>query len=211
MPEEKVFSTADLMKETIIPMTRTIKGPFLAFVPEEHRGPPSIFVSHAWSAHVYTPAYKFGTLQAVSPQGIAGIKEEFVWIDMVCYNQHSDFQIAPDMAQVIGKIGKIAFPITHTPLFDRIWCLWELLCAAESGVETQFCAAPGYRTDKRLMVNNFVNAFRSVERAQSTEPEDKRVILGEIDSHFGGLGAANLYITELMDKGLSHRWFEKYR
>ena len=61
------------------------------------------------------------------------------------------------------------------------------------------------------MVNNFVNAFRSVERARSTKPEDKRVILGEIDSHFGGIGAANLYITELMDKGLSDRWFEKYR
>ena len=130
------------MKEIIIPMTKKIKGPLLAFVPEEHRGPPRVFVSHAWSAHVYTPAYKFGTLQAVSPQELRESKKSSFGLIWFATISTQTSRLHQDMAQVIGKIGRIAFPITPTPLFDRIWCLWELLCAAKSELRRSFAPHP---------------------------------------------------------------------
>jgi len=114
------------------------------------------------------------------------------------------------MEGVIGAIGKIAFPITPIPLFDRIWCLWELLCAARVDAKMQFCAAPGFRMDKRIMVNDFIRAFTSVENARASVSADREVILREIAGHFGSLGQADEYIRDLLDKGLSDRWFEKY-
>jgi hypothetical protein len=152
----------------------------------------------------------FGLIDAIDGNGIAGVKDEFIWIDIVCYNQHSSLQVAPDMRRVLGAIGKIAFPITPIPLFDRIWCLWELLCAARVDADIQFCAAPGFRTDKRVRVNDFIGAFSSVQNARASISADREVILREIVAHFGSLEHADAYIRDLLEKGLSNPWFEKY-
>jgi len=210
VPDEIAFRTRDFVGQYILEKTARCRGPLYALAPASARGEPGAFISHAWDSFLYIEGHKFGILDAIAADGIAGVKEEFVWIDIVCYNQHSDLQVAPDMKRVIGEIGKVAFPITPIPLFDRIWCLWELLCAARTDAETQFCAAPGFRTDKRIMVNDFIRAFTSVQDAKASVSADRDVILGEIASHFGSLDAADAYIRELLDRGLGHPWFEKY-
>jgi len=210
IPDEIAYTTRDFVGQYVLTKTAAIKGPLYAFAPDNARGRPGSFVSHAWDAHLFIQGHAFGILDAIG-EGIAGIKEEFIWIDIACYNQHSDLQVAPDMERVIDNIGKIAFPITPVPLFDRIWCLWELLCAAKVEAKLQFCAAPGFRTDKRIMVNDFIRAFTSVQNARATVSADREVILNAIEKHFGSFDKADSFIRDLLDRGLSDPWFEKYR
>jgi hypothetical protein len=211
VPDEIAYTTREFVEQYVLPKTAAIKGPLYALVPSHHRGTPGAFISHSWSSYLYVYGHKFGILDAIDGRGIAGVKEEFVWIDIVSHNQHSDLQVVPDMERVIGIIQKVAFPITPIPQFDRIWCLWELLCAAKVQAKTQFCAAAGFRTDKRIMVNDFIRAFRSVKDAKATIKADYDAIIREIVAHFGSEDRADSYIRELLDQGLSDSWFEKYK
>jgi hypothetical protein len=210
IPDQVAYKTREFVGQYVLQKTATVRGPLYALAPASARGEPGRFVSHAWDSHLYIEGHMFGLIDAIDGNGIAGVKDEFIWIDMVCYNQHSNLQVAPDMQRVLGAIGKIAFPITPIPLFDRIWCLWELLCAARVDADIQFCAAPGFRTDKRVMVNDFIRAFSSVQNARASISADREVILREIVAHFGSLEQADVYIRDLLDKGLSNAWFEKY-
>jgi hypothetical protein len=210
VPEPIAYRTREFVGQYVVQKTAGVRGPLYALAPARARGEPSRFISHAWDSYLYIEGHSFGIMDAIGP-GIAGVKEAFVWIDIACYNQHSDLQVAPDMERVIGTIGKIAFPITPIPLFDRIWCLWELLCAARVDADIQFCAAPGFRTDKRIMVNDFIRAFTSVKDAKASVSEDREIILREVAAHFGSFDQADDYIRILLEKGLSDPWFEKYK
>jgi hypothetical protein len=211
VPDEVAYKTREFVSQYVMQKTARVRGPLYALVPASERGMPSRFISHAWNSYLYIEGHMFGMMDAISPDGIAGVKEEFIWIDIACYNQYSDLQVALDMERVIGTIGQIAFPITPIPLFDRIWCLWELLCAARVNANIQFCAAPGFRTDKRIMVNDFIRAFTSVKNARASIREDREIILQEIAAHFGSFDQADNYIRTLLDKKLSPSWFEKYK
>ena len=50
-----------------------------------------------------------------------GVREEFVWIDIACYNQHTiaEETIAFDMEAIVKSIGKVAFAVASTPLFNN--------------------------------------------------------------------------------------------
>jgi hypothetical protein len=74
----------------------------------------------------------------------------------------------------------------------------------------QFCAAPGFRTDKRMMVNEFFESFTSAEQAKATKQEDRQAILGAINHHFGSTATADSFIKDLMRRGMAHCWFELY-
>ena len=204
----------ELVGQHIVPLTAAIHAPLYARVPPSDRGKPGVFLSHAWANHVLSPVPQWGggTLNAFDSQGIAGIKEEFVWIDFVCYNQHTvaNDSIAFDMEAIIRSIGNVAFAVTMTPLFDRIWCLWEVLSASQVGAETRFCVYPGFRTDKRVMVNNFFRAFTSIREARATKTGDYEKLLAAMISRFGSSDAADEYIRELMLAGMGDRWFEVY-
>jgi hypothetical protein len=65
--------------------------------------------------------------------------------------------------------------------------------------------------DKRIMVNEFIRAFTSVQNARASISADREVILREIVAHFGSLNRADEYIRDLLDKRLSNPWFEKYK
>ena len=212
-PELLELTTRQFVAQHVIPFTALLKIPLYARIPESERGKPSVFLSHAWDAIVLAKGKgrwgRYGTLDAFGP-GVAGIQDEFVWIDFVCYNQHTvaEESIAFDMESIVKSIGKVAFAVTPVSLFDRIWCLWEVLSVARNpGVDSQFCAAPGYQTDKRLMVNAFFEAFTSVTSAGSTKREDKDKILGAMNSYFGSTDAADDYIRHLIKRGMSHPWF----
>jgi hypothetical protein len=86
-----------------------------------------------------------------------------------------------------------------------------LLSASRTGADTQFCAAPGYRTEKRMIVNQFFEAFRSVEQAGATKQTDYDKLLAAMTSAFGSVDAANEYIRNLMRDGMGNRWFELYQ
>jgi hypothetical protein len=205
----------ELVARHIIPLTNAIRAPLYARIPSCHRGKPGVFLSHAWANSVLssTPRWHGGTLDAFDKKGIAGIKDEFVWIDFVSYNQHkiADERIAFDMEATISSIGKVAFAVTPTPLFDRIWCLWEVLSASTAEAKMQFCTAAGYRTDKRVMVNQFVEAFKSINEARATKVDDHEKLLSAMIARFGSVAAADEHIRGLMRGGMGHPWFELYR
>jgi hypothetical protein len=207
------LTTRDLVARHIVPITSAAAAPLYALVPESERGRPGVFLSHAWSNAIWAAGPgRYGTLDAFDEKGIAGIDAEYVWIDIVCYNQHTlaEGNIAFDMEAIVRSIGKIAFAVTPTPLFDRIWCLWEVLAAARTGSRLQFCAAPGYRTDKRMIVNDFFKSFSSVTQAKATIDRDYDVLLSAMLSYFGSAEAADAYIKDVMKREMSSAWFELY-
>jgi hypothetical protein len=212
-PELLELTTRQFVAQYVIPLTESLKIPLYARVPGSERGKPSVFLSHAWDAVILAKGKgkwgRYGTFDAFGP-GIAGVHDKFVWIDFVCYNQHrlAEETIAFDMESIVKSIGKAAFAVTPTPLFDRIWCLWEVLSVARNpGVDQQFCAAPGYQSDKRMIVNSFFAAFSSVASARSTIWEDKQKILSAMTTYFGSTDTADHYIKDLMKRGMSDAWF----
>jgi hypothetical protein len=133
-------------------------------------------------------------------RGVAGVHEKYVWIDFVCYNQHKVEvdSIAFDMEKLIRAIGRVAFAVTPIPLFDRVWCLWEVVSVARNGATSKFCVSPGYKTDSRVLVNRFYEAFRGVGHARASLESDREKILGALEQHFGTLAEADKFIDELM-------------
>ncbi|MFS4895188.1 hypothetical protein SOO45_14090, partial [Staphylococcus aureus] len=96
------------------------------------------------------------------------IDDEFVWMDVVCYNQYTlkSAAIGVDMEKVISSIGRMYIAVTPTPLFDRLWCLWELLASLKHRCKIEFCLAPlNGRTENRIMSNDFFQAFDGFENA----------------------------------------------
>jgi len=126
---EELLTTRQLVAELIVPMTSAIRAPLYARVPTEHRGRPSVFISHTWSSYAVAAAH--GSLDIVLDHH----RDSFVWIDMACYNQQSvvDASIAADMKAIISGIGQIAFILTTQPFFTRSWCLWEIVCGHQTG------------------------------------------------------------------------------
>jgi hypothetical protein len=213
-PEPQFYQATihDFVAEHIIPLTQAIGGPLYARVPPSDRGKPEMFLSHAWNNLVLSPVAQWhgGTLDAFDSSGIAGIKNKFVWIDFACYMQPPDNPklIAYDMEALIRSIGNVAFAVTMTPLFNRIWCLWEVLSASLTGAETRFCVGPGYRTDRRSMTNKFVDEFKSVKEADATKKDDYDKLLAAMVTRFGSIAAADDHIRKLMHEGMGHPWFE---
>ncbi len=114
------------------------------------------------------------------------------------------------MKTAIQVIGKVAFAVTDITLFDRIWCLWELMCAGFTDSGIKFSAAADFRDAKRKRVNNFFSGFESVDKARATKQEDYDLILHAILDHFGTIEAANQYVTQVMQGGMGAPWFELY-
>ncbi len=211
-PRPRELTIHELVSQHIVPLTEAIRAPLYARVPLSDRGKPQIFLSHAWANSALSPVPQWhgGTLDAFDSRGIAGVKEEFVWIDFACYNQHAIAanSIAFDMEAIIRSIGNVGFAVTPTALFDRIWCLWEVMSVSQTGAKARFCVGPGYRTDKRVMVNQFFDAFKSVEQARATKPDDREKLLAAMVSTFGSIAAADEHIQKLMRDGMGGRWFE---
>ena len=118
------FDVHEFVAKYVIPATQNLRCPLYALVPPSERGKPEVFLSHAWTNMLLSPVPQWhgGSLDAFESRGIVGVKERFVWIDFVSYNQHevSPDSIAFDMESIIRSIGNVAFAVTPTPLFDRM-------------------------------------------------------------------------------------------
>jgi hypothetical protein len=124
VPPPALLNVHGLVERIVKPLTIELRVPFIALVPEQHRGPPTAFISHTWNSVLVGPArQRVGTLDALEDTLPASA---CVWIDFACYNQHSIESIKLDMQRVIEEIGSVSFVATPVPLFNRSWCLWEL-------------------------------------------------------------------------------------
>lgn len=195
------LTTREFVEQYVVPATASIRAPLYALVPLPFRGRPRYFLSHAWANLISAADNVFrvtGTTESFSNllQG-----DECVWIDIVCYNQHAvvDDRIAFDMEKLIASIGTVVFPVTSTQLFDRTWCLWELLAGARHNAKFIFSSAGGRsNTEYRIVTRDFMDSFRSVEESKATKPEDREILLRAMITQFGTIKAADEYIRRLL-------------
>ncbi len=183
-----------LVQNLIVPLTKVFAGPLYARLPIECRGSPSRFVSHTWDTSLLSGP--FSTLAALRGAG-------YVWIDIVCYNQHRAESIATDMKAVVESIGELHIPLIGIAPFERLWCLWELLCAHTVNAKVKIVEPEVTQYDLGMMMRYFREKFKSVEIAATTLPEDREQILAAIVSEFGSTRRADEYIRRLVEGTLS--------
>ena len=188
--------------DVVRPMTRCAQGPLYARVPEEHRGLPDLFVSHAW-ANPLIGGSAFTSLYALSGPYRSHGPATFVWLDLVCYNQHRPEAIADDMRTVIRHIGRVALPLINPVPFTRLWCLWELLCAFTTKAEIEVWEANGSVYDLGFLARTFEETFVSVTHARTRLAADRQQILDAMVEAFGSLEAADRYVRRLVLDQLS--------
>ena len=127
----------------------------------------------------------------------------FVWIDFACYNQYRVECVADDMRAVIGSIGRVGIPMINSVPFSRLWCLWEILCAHLADAKLEMYEANGSAYDMGFVADRFQEEFRSVERAATTLPQDRELILEAMISTFGSIAKADERLRQLVNSMLS--------
>jgi hypothetical protein len=183
------------VEHLIKPLTAVCTAPLYALVPEEHRGRPDAFISHMWSNPAMT-----GSL-AAPLQRHGNI--EFVWMDLICYNQHRIEAIASDMKAVIGRVGHLVMPLYSGYEFTRLWCLWEFLCAHVCGTPIHIWESNMNAHDLGLTASRFSGLFQSVEQAHTTFEDDRRLILQAMVDTFGSIREADEQVRTLVLTKLS--------
>ena len=200
-PVDQEMTSAFIVPNVIRQMTKVLAAPLFARVPDEYRGRPDLFISHAWSNPLVGNA--FAELEAlVSPLAGRGTTK-YAWLDIVCYNQHRVEAIAADMQAIVASIGRVGIPIINSVPFSRLWCLWELLCAHVSQAEIVVYEANGSVYDLGYLAECFQREFKSVERAVTALPSDRENILNAMISTFGSLQNADEHIRQLVIDRLS--------
>jgi|GEM_PF-6413858 ankyrin repeat protein len=204
VPPLTFLTTHGLVNRVIKPRTASVRAPLYAMVPEEFRGSPTTFISHTWSSLLVGPQRQpLGTLDALEQ-----CDHEFVWIDFVCYNQHTFIAIPDDMLRVIRTIGSVSVCATPTPIYTRGWCLWELLCAARADTAVSLLVRRGFRNDKIMAVNALYRSFQGIEKANSSVPEDLEMIRSECLSHFGSVERADAEFERIIRDRFSDSVYE---
>jgi hypothetical protein len=171
-----------LVHDFVVPLTAQLRVPLYARVPPKYRGKPMSFVSHVWDI---VPMGKYGTLGTLtSGEKLPGP----VWIDFVCYNQHSVTSVAKDMASIIEKIGRVDLLITRKPFYSRLWCVWEFLCAHQTGAKVFTHEVEINPTKEHHVMRT---PFVSIADAETSLAVDRQDILDAVSSTFGSISKAN--------------------
>jgi hypothetical protein len=192
----ETMSTNWIVSEFIKPLTQDAQAPLYARVPPEYRGKPTVFVSHTWASTYFAGGH--GSLDIAYERH----RDQFVWIDIGCYNQHLFMQgdIAADMKDLIDAIGHVSAVLTTQPFFSRSWCIWELVSAHDTGATYQvqdqiarikrkyFTSETGYMPPK----------FNSIADLTSSVDEDRRDIFQQLLTTFGSVEAADRYIEQIL-------------
>ncbi len=199
-PDRPVYSlpltTTQLVSLFIAPLTSHIKAPLYARIPPEHRGRPSKFISHTWNSYASQGVH--GTLDMVQDRN----HDSFVWIDIVCYNQHRvlNENIYSDMKEIISRIGQIAFVLTTEPFFTRSWCLWEIVCANQTNAEVSIYNQIA-RIQKKYWSSEkhaLPKKFKSITNLSAIKQHDKDKIFELLVSTFGSVQQADEYIHSIL-------------
>ncbi len=201
-PRGQDLTTHFLTGAVVRPITAEFAAPLYAMVPSGARGEPDMFLSHAWGNPLV--GYASSELYALTDGMVkGGAKPTHVWCDVVSYNQHRPEAIAADMKEVIASIGRLGLPLFNTLPLTRLWCLWELLCAHAADAEIVVFEPNTSAHDLGLVANHFLRAFVSVDRAETTLPEDRDAILSAMVDTFGSITNTNTFIREVISTRLS--------
>ncbi len=204
IPNVVYLNAHGFVTRSVKPVTEETKVPLYALVPEEFRGPPDTFVSHAWNALLVGPSrQRIGTLDALKALG-----DKYVWIDFICYNQHVFDDISRDMLRIMEAIGHVSVCATPMPIYNRAWCLWELYCAQQAGTGLDLRVCPGFRNDKILSVNGLYRSFKGLENARSSSARDQQTIHDAFIQKYGGVEQANAALNALIEEKFSGAWHE---
>ena len=153
----------------------------------------TVFVSHVW---------KMTTKDFFEVCLAEMAEEDYAWIDLYLHNQYqgavsaigdenSEYWVKK-FGELIGGIGKVIAIVTdwESPvMLTRIWCLFELNAAIDTGAELRFVASSAQRMD--LMLNlqekfKYMSAIvqnievRNCDAKRPHEIQDKAVFLSKL-------------------------------
>ena len=153
----------------------------------------TVFVSHVW---------KMTTKDFFEVCLAEMVEEDYAWIDLYLHNQYqgavstigdenSEYWVKK-FGELIGGIGKVIAIVTdwESPvMLTRIWCLFELNAAIDTGAALRFVASSAQRMD--LMLNlqekfKYLSAIvqnievRNCDAKRPHEIQDKAVFLSKL-------------------------------
>eukprot|EP01043_Picozoa_sp_COSAG02_P003454 COSAG02_NODE_84_length_39615_cov_144.775256_16_plen_1467_part_00 len=189
---------------------------------------PNVFFSHAWQypfRRVVEAMQAFQDRQPIDPTTKKPL-ELYFWYDCFSMNEHAQEAPLPaefwsgsfrDAISFIGLTCMMLSPWDRPTTLTRGWCLWELLCTVDVGVQFDVCMGETDRIEfrKRLLDDKIhtsgqmhtsdalVHAFESIdmEHAQG-RPEDLKMIKTAARSVAGGLNFLNEQAVEKMRERL---------
>lgn len=183
-----LMKTREVVEEMILPDTIFKKQSYFTLIPEDKKGKPNIFISHAWDDIFYCE---------IAGSGIISILESidhslFVW-DIFCINQYMLEQVPQKLSYVINNVETLLIVI-HEPIWSsRSWCIFELIQAKKHNKEIVLKISPDIWRFLCLSNDFFNSTFRN---AESTKIEDKKMIDKIILNEFGSFENADNIFKE---------------
>lgn len=190
------LTTRDVIERVVIPLTKPQCLPLFSYVPDEFRGRPRHFLSHAWNDYFLRP-FGFGLISILDYRFRP---DDCVWIDFVCHNQHEQELLPEQLQATISRVGSVQFLINEPILFTRSWCIYELLQAHLTKADMQIQVAGGAPDDHIFKAEEAIKNFTSTQRARASKKEDKRAIDREIIRVFGRIENADAVVRTLLSK-----------
>eukprot|EP00873_Tetraselmis_striata_P021923 jgi/Tetstr1/442187/TSEL_030337.t1 len=185
-------TTKEVVEGVVKPLTAACKCTFVEVM--DCCRPPEFFMSHTW----HRP---FRELVHCLTERFREAPDTIVWVDIFAFNQHLTFeQMKADLdtlAETVARTQRTLVVMDPEGVcFTRAWCLKEHHEAVKAGgggrddpgkLEILPYCVETREVDKlaRMMYN------LQVEKATAFKPEDKDMILAEIQSHEGGAARFN--------------------
>jgi len=221
--------TRDLVTNIITPDTRNEPGPYWIKVPQEDRGPPDVFISHAWDMYVdelvdaivdwdahYSSDCCWGCgccfdfcCHKIESQIL---RDPILWIDIFAIPQNKGFHNTNDVQMLdktIGSIGHVVLctDLEYTPM-TRSWCLFELANAYRFNTKTDF-GLSGTKCSHSSARSVPFEPFQDidVENADTSNPQDKKMINSLIIEQFESFQFLNQVIQGMLRRHLAFKYF----
>ena len=205
-PANSLLKTFAICENMVKPATWQRRCPYIDLVEEQEKGQANIFVSHAWmyDFRVVVQALKrFEELQSAK-RDVSGrtgnatksmAKKFFYWLDVVVVNQHRsnerDFDwwntSFRDCVRSIGHTVLVLHPYRDPAPLRRAWCLWEIHSTKVTGAAFDIALSKdeedNFEVDLGYNFHWMLEKVRSIDvkRAEATKPEDKAMILANIE------------------------------
>lgn len=206
---EKGFTTRDFVRLVAVPLAEVDAGGQVVrlfdLVPAAHRGPATVFISHAWDD-------TFAKLKEAVKRHCL---EDFVWLDTFAIAQrHStaqDFDVG-SIASTVRQIANTKLVVDVwgptkgrglTPL-TRSWCMYEVANTPHERLSLISPPSVGGLTKEQHEAAFRCCAALSARDAQSREAEDKQKIDADMLRHFGSWEQADYVLQGLVIRSLRH-------
>ena len=164
-------------------------------------GRPTRFLSHAWRYLVLKLVVALEAYVAALPPDEL---EPFFWFDCLSIDQHANNNNDSDwwrgtFLRAIGAIGHTVMmlsPWSAPQPLTRAWCLWELFCTVDTGMEFSVCLGPAeqeaFEADLYASLydgpslsahagsdDRIITAFSQIDvaKAEAGNPDDLNMIL----------------------------------